>query len=141
MPILSKATHFFNLWCSKIYATAVMCMTQVWASGAICFNANPKSPTSKFLSFKRGKYLPVASVMVWVNDQVKTCFQTPHEMERQLLKLKNFCFQPHNEQETNQMESTVQKYKINSKDGTKTKYLETKYTQQQSWKKVKSKQQ
>lgn len=154
----------------------MMCMTQVWASGAICFNTNPKPPTSKFLSFKSGKYLlsvhghksdqtesqlitdqlysynvklqqelcirnnliqfffhnNVASVMVSVNDQVKTCFKTPHEMERQLLKLKNFCFQPHNEQETNQMESTVQKYKINSKDGTKTKYLETKYTQQQS---------
>lgn len=34
-----------------------MCMTQVWASGAICFNTNPKPPTSKFLSFKSGKYL------------------------------------------------------------------------------------
>lgn len=34
-----------------------MCMTQVWASGAICFNANPKPPTSKFWSFKSGKYL------------------------------------------------------------------------------------
>lgn len=51
MPILKKMCCFTNLWCSKIYATAVMCMTQVWASGAICFNANPKPPTSNLQIF------------------------------------------------------------------------------------------